>query len=112
MFINTKGFSLLEVLIALIILSLGILSIAKLQTSSLVNSYNDYLYSIASEQIAAMFERSQIGIANQELISWQQNVASLLPQGHGEYNANTHTISICWYNRLNHMTECLKDQYE
>lgn len=110
--INSKyeGFTLLEVLIALIILTFGILSLAKLQTISLIQNYNAYLYSVASEQIASIFERAKLGVADKELLAWQKTIALLLPQGQGKYYDNIKDISVCWHDRLSYTVECLRDQ--
>ena len=59
--IYEKGFSLLEVLVALFILSLGLLSIASLETIALKRNYAAYLYSVASTKVASTFERSEAG---------------------------------------------------
>jgi type IV pilus assembly protein PilV len=110
--LKASGYSLFEILIALLVLSIGILNIAKIQTTALIHNYNAYLYSLATEQIATIFERLQAGPNNQELITWKQNVAAALPQGHGKYNQNTRTISVCWFDRFAHTTTCLKELLE
>jgi prepilin-type N-terminal cleavage/methylation domain-containing protein len=60
--VNTyeKGFSLLEVLITLFILSLGLLGIASLETVSLRRNYAAYLHSVASTKVASNFERGEV----------------------------------------------------
>jgi prepilin-type N-terminal cleavage/methylation domain-containing protein len=103
-----EGFSLLEVLIALLILSITIISIAKLQTTSFIRNYDAYLHSTAAEQLASLFERLQVSTKNQEIITWKQNIAASLPQGQGEYDFHTKTASICWFNRFLNNTRCLR----
>lgn len=103
-----KGFSLLEVLIALVILSIGMLSLAKLQINALTHNYNAYLYSIAASEIASIHERTiAAGATAQEITAWQKTLAVLLPQGQGEYNNDI--VSVCWYNRFSYNTECLRE---
>ena len=98
-----KGFSLIEVLLALFIISFGLLSIAALQTTALRRSYDSYLHSIAVTQLAAMFDRLQVGSIEKESIIWNQVNAELLPQGQGNYPV------ICWFERLEQKTTCLKN---
>ena len=91
-----KGFSLVEVLIALFILSIGMLGILSLQTIAIRRNYNAYLSSVAATQIAA---------ADQNPTIWQQDNSKLLPQGVGQKNGNT--VSICWFSRLTNKQKCL-----
>ena len=91
-----KGFSLIEVLVALFILSIGMLGILSLQTIAIRRNYDAYLTSVAATQIAA---------ADQESAIWQQDNSELLPQGVGQKNGNA--ITICWFSRLTNKQKCL-----
>lgn len=101
-----NGYSLLEVAIALLILSIGILNLAKIQAFALIRNHNAYLYSMAAEQISSLCERLQVGQIAREIPIWQHNISSLLPKGYGQYNSKT--ISVCWFDRFTHSTKCLK----
>jgi prepilin-type N-terminal cleavage/methylation domain-containing protein len=104
--LKIDGYSLLEVSIALLVLSIGVLDIAKMQTTALIRNYNTYLYSVATEQIGSLFERLQVGQIALELPLWRQNVASALPQGYGLYDPKA--ITVCWFDRFTHTTRCLR----
>ncbi len=101
-----KGFSLIEVLITLFILSLGLLGILTLQTVALRRNYDAYLYSIAVTRIASMFDRLQTGSVTRELSFWNQTNIALLPQGEGRYHGGQE-ISVCWFSRVANAHKCL-----
>ena len=105
--LGSKGYSLLEASVALLVLSVGILGIAKMQTTALILNHNAYLHTIAAEQIGSLFERLQVGQITSELLLWKQTVASSLPQGYAQYD--TKTVSICWFDRFTHTTKCLRN---
>lgn len=58
------GFTLLEILVALIILSIGLLGVAALQLQSVQNSHASYERSIASLQARDLVERMWAGICS------------------------------------------------
>lgn len=98
-----QGFSLIEVLITLFILSLGLLGIAGLELTALRNTQDIYLQSVASTQLTAMAERLR---ANQshaaqvlECERWNIENQRLLPQAKGIcvcQNA-TCTLTLNWH---------------
>jgi prepilin-type N-terminal cleavage/methylation domain-containing protein len=94
-----KGFSLIEVLVALCVLSIGLSGIASLQSFALKRNYDAYLHSIAVAQVASMFDRLQVGTLEKELPIWNRVNAKLLPQGRGKYDPNSHLISVHWFSR-------------
>lgn len=59
---SSFGFTLLEILVALIVLSIGLLGVAALQLRSLQNSHASYERSIASLQARDLVERMWAGI--------------------------------------------------
>ncbi len=95
--LNRNGFSLIEVLIALSILSIGLLGIAVLQTVALKRNYAAFMHSVAVTQIASMFNRLQVDSSKQGIALWNQDNAQLLPQGKG--SCNSYAISISWFSR-------------
>jgi len=104
-----KGFSLIEVLIALCVLSVGLFGIASLQSVSLRRNYDAYLHSIAVTQLASMFNRLQVSTPQKDLPIWNRVNAKLLPQGRGEYNPDSHLITIQWFSRSSNKIIYLRD---
>ena len=100
-----KGFSLIEVMIALFILAFGLLGILSLQTITLKRDHDTYLQNIAITQIASAFEISQL-TTKEEISNWNAANAKLLPQGAGEISADK--ISVCWLERISHQKRCLE----
>lgn len=103
-----KGFALLEILITLVILSIGLLAIAGMQLSALRHSQDAYLHSLATTQLQSLLERLRVNSSDAkrtaELTEWNTINARLLPQGTGDYTCNDHvcTASIQWYNQTQH----------
>jgi len=81
------GFSLIEVLIALTILSVGLLGAAGLNLYALRHNQQAYWQSIATIQLASMLDRlraNQLPAAHAyEIKRWNQVNAKLLPMGKG-----------------------------
>ena len=102
---NAKGFTLLEVLLAMFILSFALLSITGMQLSALSHSRESYYYNLAVMQLNCMLERlranTSITARNNELQRWNQINTRLLPQGQGSYQCQEHacTVSISWRNK-------------
>lgn len=114
------GFSLIEVLIAVLILAIGLLGLAGLQTFSLQSNLNAYQRSQATaltyEIIDAMRANRAVAIAggynmnfgdvpagasiaDQDRIAWRQRVTALLPVGDTRIQAqggDIFTIDIQW----------------
>lgn len=57
-----KGFTLVEVLVTLLVVSIGLLGVAKLQVLALKNSYATYQRSVASAQTQDLVERLWAGM--------------------------------------------------
>jgi len=60
--IHASGFTLIEILIALLVLSIGLLGLAAVQVQSLQNSYASYERSMATMQARDLVERLWAGI--------------------------------------------------
>ena len=55
--LNSKGFTLIEMLISVVVISVGILGVAALQTLGVRYTQNSYMLSIATQQAQDMAER-------------------------------------------------------
>ena len=73
---NARGFSLLEVLIAVVVFSLGLLGAAMLATSSVKNGHNAYLRSQASLLADSIVERMRANPAG----VWAGDYVGALPK--------------------------------
>lgn len=124
----SRGFSLIEVLIAILILSVGLMGNAGLVAASLKNSNSAYYRSQASVLAADILDRMRAnlpndrtlrlteaayyivtvngncggsGLANTECTEWRQSIAATLPAGTGAVsvsNTGLTTIIIQWGN--------------
>ncbi len=115
------GFSLLEVLIALLILSIGLLGMAALQTVSLRSNHGAYqrsqatflaygiIDSIRANRDAALSDgydidigdtnRASTDVADTDINTWRGNIEELLPDGDGSIDCDRNgvcTITIQW----------------
>ncbi len=125
---NTSGFSLVEVLISLVVLSIGLLGVAALQASATRYNNSGQLRSIAAYQAYNMIDRIRVNkagadagsynnisglggdpgcgtcsaaqIAQKDQFEWNTANAQLLPQGQGTVTraGNVYTITIYWDN--------------
>jgi type IV pilus assembly protein PilV len=123
-----RGFSLIEVLISVLILSIGLLGVAGLQISSIQFNQSAQLRSIAISQISNMVDRmmaNQVGIntglynsqsgiptnpecspcspsqiAFHDLYEWNNSNRILLPNGQGTVvgNNNRYIVTVRWDN--------------
>lgn len=123
-----KGFSLVEILISVVILSVGLLGVAALQTKSVGFNHSGELRSIAAMQAYNMLDRirankagrneglysnisglssdpgcsecSSSQIAQLDQFQWNSMNAQLLPSGQGTVSQNndTYTVTVFWDN--------------
>ncbi|WP_132976018.1 type IV pilus modification protein PilV [Thiobaca trueperi] len=119
-----RGFTLIEVLIAALVLSVGLLGLAGLQSVSLKLNQGSYLRTQATnlayeitdamranrDKVAAYkgnaeaeecegdFTRTGSNIAEDDFNEWANRLACLLPEGQGNISAsgNQITVTICW----------------
>lgn len=125
--LGTGGFTLVEVLVTMVILSVGLLGIAALHTASLRNNLDSALRTQASVLAADIADRMRgnrsaaLGgaynlqltdvtptltgtptLATQDLNAWRTLLARALPNGTGAVNvtANICVITVQWGERL------------
>lgn len=116
-----KGFTLLEVLVAILVLSIGLLGLAGLMASSLRNNHSAYYRSQATWLAYDVIDRMRTnrpnapdyivglggasaagGLAGADVTDWKGMVANSLPEGDGSVavvvagEARTVTVVIQW----------------
>lgn len=110
--IRQRGFSLIEALIALVVLSIGLLGIAALQTQSLLQSRNAFLTSQATSLAQDMADRiranpqgsynlaegadapSGDSLAANDMRGWLADIATTLPESSAEILISNRRIDI------------------
>ncbi len=123
---KSAGFTLVEVLIALIVLSIGLLGLASLQVTTTKFNHSAYLRSQATRLAYSMTDRMRANrkaaledgaysavdyvaapacgavggstVAERDISAWRNALACSLPQGNGRIvvNGETVTVSIRW----------------
>jgi type IV pilus assembly protein PilV len=119
---RSRGMTLIEVLVALLIVSIGLLGLAALQANSLKFNHSAYLRTQATQLAYDMAERIRANrddalinntnyeiafadaaptatdIETRDLNTWLSQIAATLPNGDGEIarTANRFTISVRW----------------
>lgn len=102
---NEQGFTLIEVLIASIILTIGLLELMKLQIVSINHTQAAQNRTIANNQLQNMVQllRSNIpkSAFTSEIAQWNTSNKALLPQGHGEVEKTQegYRVTIAWNER-------------
>jgi len=97
-----RAFSLLEVLIAWLILMVVLLGIVEMQMLALKSVHRSYLKTIATIQLASMYERLRANPTSvarmRERSLWNQQNKILLPKGSGSFQCVQHvcTIQLQW----------------
>jgi hypothetical protein len=104
MFSYFLGFSLLEVLISLFILSFALLGFEAMELHAFHETHSAFLFNIAMHQMANMSERLRVSDSEEALDDlieeWNQQNQMLLPKGYGRVMGDfpTYTIFIFWGN--------------
>lgn len=116
-----KGFTLLEVMVAMLVLSIGLLGLAGLMASSLRNNHSAYYRSQATWLAYDVIDRMRTnrpnaagyvvgipgasaagGLAGADVTDWKGMIANALPEGDGSVavaaagTARTVTVVIQW----------------
>lgn len=111
---KNNGFTLFEVSIALLLLVVGILGMAKMQVLAQQTTYQAFLNSVADNQISNLFEQL---LTKQEsvLYAWQNTTEKILPKANSQIQINNgvYTVTLQWENQSlinnknNNMKLCL-----
>lgn len=102
---SQKGFTLLEILISLFLLSVMLLGLDAIQITSLNETIASYYYTQAQNQLEEITEylTSIKEADNSDVIAqWNKQNHEVLPQGHGEVQGSYphYLISIFWGGQL------------
>ena len=102
------GVTLVEVLIAMLVLSIGMLGLAGLYLNALRASQDTRFRVLASLAAEDMGEHIRItGDVDGYLIEWQDDLENRLPGGQGEIAAGTgsHVVTVTWEQRARLMDD-------
>lgn len=114
-----NGFSLIEVLISLLLLSIVLLGLDGMEIYALRENRDAYYFSQAENQLQSMIERLRVAgpysDLNQQIKIWNQQNLAVLPQGKGYVKRNfpTYNVTIFWGEKTNKRTchhEMIKGQ--
>lgn len=100
-----SGFSLLEVLVALVVLSIGLLGFAQAEIIALHHIQTAYWQSIAQLQMNALTERlrachvlTDASCMSREITAWKTENGALLPAAHSEVtvSGSQYVLTLHW----------------
>ncbi len=106
---NHPGFTLLEILITLFILSLLLLGLNAMQLTALRKTTAAYYFSVATEQLHSMAERLHATNGSNNMLSqlsWNEQNKEVLPQGVGTINENTSNATLTLFWGKQHAYQC------
>jgi type IV pilus assembly protein PilV len=93
------GFSMIELLVAMLIFSIGLLGIASLQVAGMRMTRDAELMGRASLYVSSMAEKIRANHSTLvDIDDWNQTIQTALPNGVGEVTSanRMHTISVSW----------------
>lgn len=105
-----QGFTLIEILVSLFILSLFLLGLDAMQITALREARAAYFFSVASQQLNVMAERLAVlpdqSNLEEEIARWNKQNQAVLPLGRGQpIGHDSHSVlQITWGKR--DITEC------
>lgn len=97
-----RGMSLVEVLVALVVLSIGLLGIAQVLIHGMRTSHAALLRTQAVNLVADMAERIRANPDGDELAEWREAVRAVLPEASGDVSRSTtgamdhFRVSVSW----------------
>ncbi len=109
--LNSQGFTLLEVLISLFLLTFILLGFDEMEIYSLRQTRATYYFHLATQQLNSMIERLQtVGMyssVTEQIEIWNMQNQQLLPEGQGEVIGSypNYTLIIFWGNALHSCPE-------
>lgn len=101
------GFTLIEIMLCLLLISMGAVFFVREEMKQRVSIIESFNSSIALFQAVGLRERLRLNSAGpclyREILDWNNENAQLLPSGYGEYHQdNDHlNVQIVWKSRLN-----------
>lgn len=99
---RARGFTLIEVLVAVLVLAIGLLGLASLQLQGLRETHAALLQTQAGVLATDMAERLQAGpLDATDLQDWKTQLARRLPAGDGGVTSDTtaNTVQVLWTDR-------------
>lgn len=119
---SQRGSSLIEILVSVVVLSIGLLGVATLQAVGVKNNTNAYLRTQSNVFASDILDRMRVnrtaalagsyavavgtssiasgnGIANSDVSSWKSSIGSALPAGDGSVDgcpAGVCTVTVQW----------------
>jgi type IV pilus assembly protein PilV len=93
------GFSMIELLVAMLVFSIGLLGMASLQVTGMRMTRDAELMGRASLYVSSMADRIRANpSALVDTADWNQAIKTTLPQGSGKVTTvnRSHTISVAW----------------
>lgn len=106
-----SGFTLLEVLVSLVILSFVIVGFEAMQLYALHETRKAYYFSEGISQINSMIERLHTGLdVSTQINQWNDENRRVLPQGRGDVKGQypAYHITLFWGEML---SDCLETQW-
>lgn len=100
--IKNNGFSLIEVLISLTIISFGLLGLLDAQLVAMAHNHDIYLQKCAINQINTLAEQlhadSSASARNHTILSWQNNIKKIFPEGSADViqDNSIYQVTIKW----------------
>ena len=107
------GFSFIEVLVSLLLLSIILLGFDAAELFSLRTTREAYYFNVATHQLNAMTERlialDHYHGLEQQVVIWNEQNKEILPKGRGKVEGHfpNYLITVCWGK-----SECLKEKME
>ena len=109
-----SGFSLLEVLISLLIFSVGFLGLASLQHVALKLSYDAVLQNSAANLAESLLTQVRVEGDSSDISAWQARVNETLPDGKGDLvkQGDEFTVTLQWQESAHSSAAGVPQEYQ